>query len=195
MIMPSIPTDNLYKFMAISGLAIAALGLILPASALIRLNREVASIETAMDILEEETTGLEKRVSLDQRRADLLERLVDSQEKTPDDSVDRERLLEMHDKLLDTLIALNDAETQLRVNMRELQGRTKMLRLESAIGRWLGVILGIASAGGAVLGVFGFRLWYARIQQPQDRAHLGPGQAETHRTPLEQGQPEDSSEH
>ena len=138
---PSPPTDNLYKFTAITGLIAAGFGFIAPTY--------LASVDLE--------TFVERRIEIDKRTTDSIIRVGEVLQKDPTAPADLPGKVENFKRdiehRLDAERELFEAEVKSRREI--LDSRLKGLRWAS----WIG--LGVA--------VVGFGLWMWQVQWPQDR--------------------------
>jgi hypothetical protein len=139
----SLPTDNLYKFIALAGLAIQFFSLYFSIVQLDKLEGKIEDAELESALMELESTHIESEVS----------RLEQIAEPSRDDvKAARERTNE-----------LGRRSIRLKGNLKS----TKRLLKRAKDLRFLllgGAIFGLG------LTVMGFSLWYYRLQRYQDRA-------------------------
>jgi hypothetical protein len=136
---PNLPTDNLYKFMALSGLLILILSISYPTYHTLELEKQRMMISGEIEILKSET--------------DLLERIVFERTKRQYKLTDPEFL---------QVVQLKKVLAKIKAQGMQLD------LLESQIKRyewfcWVGFFIGL------LLSVSGFSLWYIRVQRFQDK--------------------------
>jgi len=137
----SLPTDNLYKFYALAGISIAILSLGFLFTRIADLQLKVVDGETELKVFE-----LEMKV---------LERDISAAEKNPISSPE----------LIKDLRNRSDA---LDVKRVQGHGRSRQLQLlVSQVNVAQYFIYGAAIAG-FIMSVWGFRLWYQKVQAPND---------------------------
>ena len=147
--LPSIPTDNLYKFVAISGLALCAFAVTYPTSKALELKN--SAIETHAQIRK-------LQIELDGLSAD-----VDAfKSKAPE-----QRRQEEHAALSKSLKAIQLKKVDIDAAVEKLD-----LNRDWA---WAYLLFAaIAGLVGSIATTRGFRLWYNRVQRPQDQKLLAP---------------------
>ena len=138
---PLIPTDNLYKFIALSGLAITLLSLTYPVSKLLEL--ELAAVETKSQ---------QKKLAIEdaeiKREIEILEK-----EKNPSSQ---------------TIIALRERMVQQRIKAVEF---SKIIAITEIQLKWVQRYINASIAGliiGPWIAFFGFKRWYINVQRPLD---------------------------
>lgn len=135
---PNLPTDNLYKFMALSGLLILILSIAYPTYRTLELEQQRQMIRGEIKILEGDV--------------DLLLKIALANTKVRHKTTDP-----------DFLQAVQHKNTLARIEARGMQ----LDLLESQIKQykwlyWVGFFIGL------LLTVWGFLLWYLRVQRFQD---------------------------
>jgi hypothetical protein len=145
--MLNLPTDNLYKFLAISGLIITLFSFYYPFQKLHELQFLMIEIPSEAELLEFQNQYLRGRVNYLEERHKKEEDLSKKQA-IYDDSYKSEIELK---KIL--------------VNIESNKKKLSVLLIEHQIYKGvsiIGVIFGV------LLMVFGFRWWYQKIQKPLD---------------------------
>ena len=137
-----LPTDNLYKFTALSGLAILLFSLAYPIRLVVDL--ELKAAQTSGHI--EATTHELKKVDR------LLAELESSKVPT------REELNVLHEKR-DVAQMSHYQDLSAKNELLVLRAELNAIRSVARIGVWLG----------SLMSVIGFYLWYFRVQRPADR--------------------------
>lgn len=162
---PALPTDNLYKFVAIGGLLLVLVSNIVPFELQVRAEDAASLVRAEID------AGLVKQRHL-QRRGEQLEKLIDSSiadrqgTRKPDPSK-----LELHyteDEIKALVEKHEDVVEQREEALAMLAGRNRDVdRLEGRISsmKWLWAF---GSGLGALMASIGFRLWYQRLQRHVD---------------------------
>jgi hypothetical protein len=136
-----IPTDNLYKFLALSGLAIIifAVGFLL---------RERRALTERMDLLFKQFTETDADVK-------YLNWFVDAREAEPPKTLEEKDVLQLKLRDLRKRHDLNKVDHEI---FRRLDGRLGQLKWGTAIA----VLFGMTVA------TVGFASWYCRVQRFQD---------------------------
>jgi len=167
---PQIPTDNLYKFMALSGLALFAAFVLIPGQKILELERQAAQLGGEYEILHIELKDREHEFSLVQEKIEALKKKI---KKIPQNSrLNKTEGLELlselreveteqqnaHQKLIQTKIfrAKINAKNE---EMRVVAESTKVTNRVIAFGAFVGIVLMSA----------GFKLWHKRVQLLQDQ--------------------------
>ncbi len=172
--LPSLPTDNLYKFLALSGLAIVLFSLVFPIIQISEIRLKIIEIETQMEVLEMDTGNVEN---------DLIEALVNKGNLSPQEKGQfRNYLIELFKKNAvkdwneqsepilrpEEQAPFRSRLNELRKKIAELKGqRRKFILLFSELRnyRWM---LFIGGSLGIVMSSLGFCLWYLIVQKPND---------------------------
>jgi|CXWL01.1.fsa_nt_gi biopolymer transport protein ExbB/TolQ len=140
--LPSLPTDNLYKFVALTGLALLALSLTFPVSKIIELQMAVT-----------ESQALRAKLDI---QDDTVERALQKLEKSISPSAGEvASVRELHEQRKLMQIELDKTS---KLNTYQLEW-IQLYRSASIIGLILG----------SVLATLGFRFWYIRVQRPLDQ--------------------------
>jgi hypothetical protein len=164
---PSIPTDNLYKFSALIGTIIVFLSLYVPYILSSELSKQISYLELKGKTLDAEI--------------DYFSDKVQAVEKIIDNSIADQKGLRKHDPnklelhysenelkvFLSELIELKKSSAISRAEEKNLLSETKRLNSEYQL------IQNISRSSiifGLVLACFGYILWYFRIQIYQDRS-------------------------
>lgn len=139
----SVPTDNLYKFMAVSGLVLLIFSSYFPIT-------QIRQLEGRSDELELELTALEvemKQLQVAASRAETMKR----------PSREEVRLLRQ---------TANELERRLALFKVKKAILDRLVRQSKQLLAWML----IGTVGGAMLSTVGFTLWYLRLQRFQDDA-------------------------
>jgi hypothetical protein len=165
--MPEIPTDNLYKFVALSGILMMLVGFAVPPLiryramqadlALLaqykaenaRRSRALDQMSRAIDVLES-ANGQALEAARNFRAPDTSKREVDDPTKTAD-------------AIADSAKAVTDSLEQ--EDIESLDRSVEADREFFAFFVWLG--WGLAFAG-TLMAIWGFRNWYVKLQKPLD---------------------------
>lgn len=187
------PTDNLYKFIALSGLLLLIVSLIAPGYALVNLEwRRLAAVRelnmTRAEIEQSKAMRLEidsakslVDAALKEAEAAGLESDLANREKTPSKKL--KALKAAVEKISKANSNLSDAQKHLHekmdpyaklaedINMRTIDNEYQGEVLESVgqmetLSEILGVIGGLI---GTMVSIGGFALWYRKVQVFQDR--------------------------
>lgn len=78
MILPTLPTDNLYKFLALSGLAILIFGVVYPYKLANELELKIVDVGTQIKLLEFESAAIGRVISLLEQKKDLTRDEIDT---------------------------------------------------------------------------------------------------------------------
>jgi hypothetical protein len=143
MSIPSLPTDNLYKFMALAGLVMIALSTYYPMQRISDLELKQVSTNTGIGLAQLEADEISKEVSRLEKK------------KTPDHAA-------VH--------SLDFRQLQSQQTVVRLHGLMETQQVLLAQLRRMLILGGIGLIVGTVLSWYGFRLWYERVQRPLDSA-------------------------
>ncbi|MGN6280357.1 hypothetical protein [Frateuria sp.] len=140
--LPTLPTDNLYKFMALAGIVLMLFSVVYPFQRLQELEIRAIDSRTQLAIVGQ--------------RVALLQFQVKAMEKDPAATDEK-------------ILALRSKSTDLGIEaLRGVGENKKNEALLSQLRLFAGISL-FTSLGGLVLAIAGFLLWYLRIQKPSDR--------------------------
>lgn len=172
--LPTLPTDNLYKFLALSGLVIALFSSIFPSMRISEIKQKSIEVETQIELLGIDTGYLE---------TDIIDTLVSKGNLSPKDK-------EHFRKYLFNLLKKNDVKewdeesepilslkeqapfrsrlNELRKKIAEVKGqRKKYIALLNEVKSYHWMLL-IGGLFGLVMSSLGFWLWYLLVQKPND---------------------------
>jgi hypothetical protein len=141
--LPSLPTDSLYKFVALTGLALALFAITYPQAKL---------VENQVAIAEANAQSAKLTLQI-QEEGEVLAKLEGQENPSP------ERLV--------SLVQLHKAALIAQVDMK------RTIDLIHIRNTWIRFYVFYSIAGfliGTVLSVAGFYFWYKRVQEPVDRA-------------------------
>ena len=142
---PTAPTDNLYKFLALTGLALLLFSLVYPANLMRELELRAAETKTRHALLKEEITQLQDDIQVAMAR----------------DS-----------KSADEWLSLKQRHQELRLKKIQADGETRLLAVLIMQTRYVFNALVLGSLLGYGMAHLGFHLWYTRVQRPADQATL-----------------------
>lgn len=166
---PQLPTDNLYKFMALVGVLVTLASLLFPGYQLFEIGRQQITAETEFEVLKERGRLLEAETEdLDRERNELSRDIVELKNRHNTSTKDinaldarnimyRQRYAELRTKRSEVLANASLVGGKLEEISRLLQWATYSL-LVTVIGTALGLTLAFK----------GFNLWYQRVQIHQD---------------------------
>ena len=143
-----LPTDNLYKFMAIAGVVLLLFGLSYPLRLATELQRQIVEVQVQVDIAELRTEQIQSRVEELKKADDLTREQVQAVEAD-----------------------LYDLQEQAAKD-RGAAAKSRLLLYHFL----LFAIIGLACiVSGSILARIGFKLWYERVQKPSDQKTLSSG--------------------
>ena len=148
---PSLPTDNLYKFLALSGLLIAGFSFTLLPWQLHELRLEVFDSEAEARVLVIEREQIERELS---------------------------RLESMDERTWEEVSALRTSHDALRKSIARSDSNAERMTYLVETYRSLVTVSGGGIVLGGLLSIAGFRLWYTRVQRPLDERALLEGAAQ-----------------
>lgn len=165
--LPSIPTDNLYKFCAISGVVLLLFGATFPVQKLFDTQNNLDHVKTEGKILTVQISYLRKDTKRLNSDVDSLEKDTTAAEANPG-AEDLPSLRARSATAGTTLSAVDKEGRQLAIVSIKQQGNLDHLR-HLVQRMWLYVAAAAAFIlGGLELAFFGFRRWYYRVQKPAD---------------------------
>ena len=172
MSIPTPPTDNLYKFLALSGLVLYLFSLSYPFIASKQLDREIDQVTEEITVLEIEVINFETEIKIFDKEIQSLAKDIEDLEALDDTLLteeDREwrkkNMAEKKEQLLDLM--MRTGEIGKRVALAEVKNeRLKRLLTEVRVIRILGVV---GTCLGGAIAIVGFMLWYFRVQIYLDR--------------------------
>lgn len=141
---PTLPTDNLYKFMALSGLAILIISTVFPMMRISEIKLKLVELETQTEIIGIETQKLKEEVS---EKAEQIEKWM---LRLKDLEADRKRMI------------------KLQIKTVELVGQRKLVEVLLEDLRSYLIFIMVGGALGGLLCSSGFGLWYGLVQRPSD---------------------------
>ena len=175
--LPNLPTENLYKFMALSGLAIVAFCIVFPLQRSNEINFKIVEIETQQKILEIEgdnitndlmdalsTKGDLKPKEQAQFR-DYLIKLFKSENSTEltKDWGKGEPILSIKEQAI-----FRSRSNEIKHKLAEIRGNTKKAELLLNELKTYLLIITIMGCFGSLISIAGFYFWYSLIQRPND---------------------------
>ncbi len=166
MIPISPPTDNLYKFCAITGVIILLISIYVPLKMDQNLRNQVAAVGLELSITEIELEYLKKETT---KYQEIIKNFKDGV--TPEQSQARGKLplLVTEKEFKEGLAALQTAtrdEEIKTVKIRSAHDHSKALIAELHFVRGVAIISITIST---IIAVFGFILWYKKVQIYQDK--------------------------
>jgi hypothetical protein len=170
--LPTFPTDNLYKFMAISGLFVCIFSLVYPWTRISEIRLKILENNTKVKILHIESNELNKE-------RDRLTKDIEALDKTIDTTEEKRTLKSLNDKDIPNIknklveinlkyAAIHEKSMQVLIKCEQIQGRTEQIDalMKDFKVAWIFLIVG--SLVGVNIAVTGFYRWYFFIQKPSD---------------------------
>lgn len=142
------PTDSLYKFVALSGLAVVLISLYYPAEQVRELQIQQIDIEASVANIEYENLILKQKAA-------FLEKQIDQAD---DDEVSRD----LHEERYQAELALNQKLNTAKASTEKLKILRSDCELYVALS-WARLLIGLA------MSIIGFCLWYFRVQRHLDQ--------------------------
>jgi hypothetical protein len=141
MYIPAIPTDNLYKFLALSGIALVIISLLYPEHAIRGLKTQSINAQTELSVLNAEAKDISSDI------ADLKN---------------------MKSIAVDKLDDLSRKNNELRIRGLRAGGEVRKIEFfatqESKLLAYSRPLFWL----GCAMSFFGFLLWYVKVQRPAD---------------------------
>lgn len=166
------PTDNLYKFLAIAGLLLFGFSLIFPALQLRELRDKQIQLVGERQVLNVEQSYWEAMSDVELGNNKIMLEAIQSLRNEPDfmkqdkayiDYINNElnRGRERNEQLKEKskLLFIREAEINTKNEL------LKAVDFDITFMRWLGVVTALIAS---CFASYGFRLWYRRVQAPQD---------------------------
>jgi hypothetical protein len=165
--LPSIPTDNLYKFCAVSGVVLLLFGATFPVQKLFETQDNLDRVETEIAILKAQTSAFQEEAQRLKSDAVSLQKDIAAAEANPRNA-DVEALRARNATANTSLSAASKEVHQLRImSIREKGNVDHVKHLVYRV--WLYITAAAAFMfGGLSLARFGFLHWYYRVQKPSD---------------------------
>ena len=154
------PTDNLYKFIAITGVALMVFSFVMPYIKLSELDNELITLSGEHEIL----CFKEKPVS--ERLSQISEEITEVKQEAGQDC---ENLDKLNLTKLETLLnRINDAGKQnddIWIDSMMLATKTKLIAvINTRIKSWR-IFLLVGYGVGLAMTYYGFKFWYLRLQR------------------------------
>ena len=172
---PTLPTDNLYKFVALAGLAVVLISLTYPVGKFVEL--QLAAVETRFEITKLNIEKDDIKSDLEELRTErsltLKNRLpLREQERQRLNKIEPQKTESAMEELKDQLSAIMVLQERQRLSsIKTVDADKAVAKLDTQL-KWLR-IYGWASIVGLLIGslvaLAGFRRWYIRVQAPNDR--------------------------
>lgn len=157
---PNLPTDNLYKFIAISGLILIFLSTVLPAWTIHNMQLEQIEIEGEIDLNIFKTKLLEEETKRMQKLDEYLESLSPTRYRKLMKSEDK--LSKELERTRETIMDLQNKNMQINIKNKKVKyfvDKITQMKLVFIIGNFIGTMFTY----------YGFSLWYRRLQKYQDQ--------------------------
>ncbi len=158
-LIPTPPTDNLYKFWGLAGLIIAILSVFWPFSMLTDLSTKI--FDTRLEVQKLEIVVASTRSKVDEYREKAVLLRARSSNSPPDATTVDELIKEGSD--------LEHAATELRIRLAELSSASAKIEFLGSISDMAIRFMWIGGSGGIVIMFWGFGFWYTRVQVFQDK--------------------------
>ena len=139
--LPALPTDNLYKFLALSGLVLFVISFVFPRSLVDELELKTVETQTEVNLLVREVSALNKDVDVAAAKPNLSDEAL-------------EKLSERRDQLNEKAIRLEGQKERQKTLLKQLRYAVDL----SLFGSILGYLIAHV----------GFWLWYTRVQRLAD---------------------------
>lgn len=160
--MPSIPTDNLCKFLSIAGLVLFGAVTYIEWTMTVEIGESLLNLEEESAILDKELYYLEKDIDA------IIDRL-ENDEKAENLSIeDKTEIIAFHNTKQDKLRKLAIKKVKIRMSAKKID---YLITQRDAISSRSNVIQII----GLIIAIIGFSFWYYKVQRPTDQ-FLSKGQ-------------------
>lgn len=163
---PNLPTDNLYKFVALAGTIIVIVCFYLPFKLTSDISYEIINLEEQREILEEKLRYLVNSSEELQESVSDLEADVEHMDSNDTESVQEynSKLLEMmteQKKIISVTQKIKIERIKLSFNTKRIERRSFESIVTSAFFIFFEII-------GFVMAIYGFKFWYKYVQRYQD---------------------------
>ena len=167
---PQIPTDSLYKFMALSGLAIVLVFILFPGEKLLEIEKQSVGIQGDYKIscleFDESTKELKEVYARQEKILAEYNRIISERDLS---NATVKRVNELKEKVdVDSKLA---HQKLIQKEIAKIKTDTKLQEMH-ANGTYFKTTLNILAIGatiGSLMAVFGFYFWYIRVQVLQDK--------------------------
>lgn len=170
---PSLPTDNLYKFCAIAGIALFVFGASYALEKSVELNVRVSNDNTKISVMQKQIEFWKEDVDQQKRDVGRVSNDIGSLEKQKHvspgqlDSIKRE-----NNATVVRQANLIETSRKIQIQAIRLSGEVRNAQILFHNFLFMSVICGMSILVGPWLALFGFRRWYALVQVPQDSVAL-----------------------
>jgi hypothetical protein len=169
---PSFQTDNLYKFMALSGLFIFIFSLVYPWSRLCENKLKMAEIQTKIRIINIENEALEDKFKRIKKDEESLHKDVNSAEnRIMKDKLSKkevEILRKNADKVAEKAFLIQHDINKFYIKNEQIRGEIEQLNILSKEQHVAWIFLFVGGFLGALIANIGFYRWYFLVQKPND---------------------------
>ncbi len=163
---PNLPTDNLYKFIAIAGIIIAIFPCFLLYNNVQELLIQAINNQTEVNVLNIETDYLNKELKHLENQTTILEN--DMQKK----GLEKEEVIFLHDetqKLYETHKEIELKTKELKIKLEQTKNKDELHKFLVEQYRKFRFLTYILIFLGSFLSVCGFYCWYRKLQVYQDK--------------------------
>jgi len=170
---PSLPTDNLYKFCAIAGIALFVFGASYALEKSVELNIRVSNDNTQISVMQKQIEFWKEDV--DEQKRDVGRVSSDLGGLEHQKHVSREQLDSLKNENNATVVRqakLIETSRKIQIQAIRLSGEVRNARVLFHNFLLMSIICGLSILVGPWLALFGFRRWYALVQVPQDNVAL-----------------------
>lgn len=198
MTIPNLPTDNLYKFLALSGVAIVSISIVLFVTQYTEIHSEIDIIQTEIVSLREETKFLEEDMKILQTEIDEMPKPDSLYEDVNLDSAITAYFKTNSRKLIDDKNLRDYLEFLFKYENQVFPAHVRIKRMEEKYGKnreisrtqvlksalieektricgdklkrltVITALLVLFSIGGCYIAKFGFMQWFLLVQKPSD---------------------------
>ena len=175
---PSLPTDNLYKFCAIAGVALFIFGASYALEKSVELNIRVSNDNTKISVMQKQIEFWKEDVEHQKQDVGRVSYDIGSLEKQR--HVSSEQLDSVKNENSATVVQqakLIETSRKIQIQAIRLLGEVNNARILFHNFLFMSIICGLSILFGSWLALFGFRRWYALVQVPQDNAAFRQGNA------------------
>jgi hypothetical protein len=165
MTIPSLPTDNLYKFIALSGLVLMLFSATYPVHQVFELRERKAQTDEEVEVLRIEVTALMEKVARLEKEVDAFDKETkEARETDRDKDLVKSRAAEFRARSAE----IRQANLELEMRSARLAVKHRLLSDIATNVLIVIVVLGVFGTAGLFMASWGFRAWYFRVQRLQD---------------------------
>ncbi len=166
--LPTVPTDNLYKFMALSGLIAAGAAFYFPINRLYEIRLLMVDATLQAELLEVE----HGRVGRDLTMLEEDMKRLGADKPCGETDGDLATTVSRCKKLIEDAEKLRERNNALAIKNAQIQSEKSKIDVLIEQAKWMGRLSFLGLFGGFLASSLGFLFWYLRVQRPADERAL-----------------------